>query len=107
MMTHCRVLPLATLLLSLVGSGAFAAEPDYAEPYHGLARANGKQIARVGKQWLVVTPDPSGQEATLAIAPQDGSLETDRPWKKIPFLSADDHGLFRSKSPCVTPPSLV
>jgi len=79
---------------------------DSFDAYNGLARANGKQIARVGKQWLVVTPDPSGRQAWLATSGQIDSTPL-RDWARIRFLSADASGLFASKGPCATPPSLV
>ena len=42
--------------------------------FNGLSRANGKQVARLGNEWLVVTPDPSGERAWLSIGRQMGRL---------------------------------
>jgi hypothetical protein len=75
--------------------------------YNGLARPNGKQIVRVGDQWLVVTPEPSGRRASLSLVPHGTTVSQVGDGKTTFFLSADDRGLFRSLGPAAVPPSLV
>ncbi len=75
--------------------------------YSGLARPNGKQIVRVGDQWLVVTPDPSGRRASLSAMLHGANVSLAGDGKKEFFLSSDDRGLFRSLGPAAVPPSLV
>src|SRR5579862_7024351 len=95
------------VLITLAAFPASGEEP--ATFYNGLARPNGKQIARVGtdKPWLLITPDPSGQRAWLAIGPNGAPLGLANGCDKVLFLSPDDQGLFRSRGPCPVPPSLI
>lgn len=96
---------LATLVL--VGStcdDAIAELPTAS--FDGLSRPNGKQVLRLGREWLVVTPEPSGTRAWLSSAPLDGGGALPE-WEKVLFLSPDDKGLFRSNRPSAVPPSLA
>jgi hypothetical protein len=113
-MTHSfsQYFALAVWLSSIAGWEVSAVEPSTAEPiasafYNGLARANGKQITRVGEQWLVVTPDPTGQRAWLATAPRTAPIALASDWENRLFLSLDDKGVFRSRGASAVPPSVV
>jgi hypothetical protein len=94
------------LFLSLsAGAESFAVSVEKTTEY--LPRANGKQIARVGDRWLVVTPD-SHSAATIAEVPQRNAQQPlTEFFRKTAFASFNGQGLFKSRVSCVTPPGLV
>jgi hypothetical protein len=96
---------LAALTLIIVRQEFALAELPTAT-FNGLSRANGKQVVRLGHEWLVIRPEPSGERAWLSTAKYDAPL-AEAEWDKTLFLSSDDKGLFRSNGACATPPSLA
>ena len=97
---------IVTLVLFNMGHQFASAEFPTAS-FNGLSRPNGKQVARLGNEWLLVTPDPSGDRAWLSSAPHDSPQLRSGDWDRALFLSPDEQGLFRSQGACAVPPSLA
>lgn len=94
---------------SLVGVVRLAAAQDVAS-YNGLARANGRQIARAGDDWFVVVPDSSGRSARLLISEdlrKEPSSKPGKGWFDLPLLGSNSDAFLKSKAPCPVPPSIV
>jgi len=106
MMPLSRVCAALLIYCTPAASLAGAAAEEDPFPHFALPRPNGRQIARLGTRWLVVTPDASGQRAWLASGPSSSTV-TLAGWEKILFLSPNQQGLFRSAGPYPALPSLA